>query len=154
MSGLWRLTSTRRPQFQVYNTVLRRWPEARYQALQTGGNVYTTTIHVLVSAVMKISREARLPAGTRLYRGLGGDKTLPAFFYRSDARGRRGALEWGFMSTTASKAVAVQYSGVREGRPFPTVLEMEVGAVDRGAVISALSQYPGVQKDGGVGVPA
>lgn len=51
----------------------------------------------------QITREARLPAGTRLYRGLGGDKTLPAFFFRSDARGRRGALEWGFMSTTMSK---------------------------------------------------
>ena len=49
---------------------------------------------------VQVAREARLPAGTRLYRGLGGERALPAFFYRGDARGRRGALEWGFMSTT------------------------------------------------------
>ena len=123
--------------------MLRRFPRDRYEALRSGGNVYTTTLYLLVSCVVCISRETRLPAGTKLYRGLGGDKALPAFFFKSDARGRKGMLEWGYMSTTADKAVAVQYCGVKEGKPFPTILEIEAGAVDRGADISDLSQYPG-----------
>ena len=130
-------------QFQVYNLVLRRFPADRYEALRSGGNVYTTTLYLLVSCVVCISRETRLPAGAKLYRGLGGDKTLPAFFFKSDGKGRKGMLEWGYMSTTADKAVAVQYCGVREGKPFPTILEIDAGAVDRGADISDLSQYPG-----------
>ena len=129
----------------MYNLVLRRFPQERYEALRRGGNVYTTTLYLLVSCVVCISRETRLPAGTKLYRGLGGDRTLPAFFFRSDAQGRKGMLEWGYMSTTADKAVAVQYSGIKQGRPFPTILEIDAGAVDRGADISELSQYPGEQ---------
>ncbi len=38
--------------------------------------------------------------------------------------------------------MALKYSGAREGRPLPTVLEMVVGPVDRGACIQDLSQYP------------
>ena len=52
-------------------------------------------------------------------------------------------LEWGFMSTTADKAVAIHYCGIREGKPFPTIFEIDSGAVDRGADITDLSQYPG-----------
>ncbi len=53
-------------------------------------------------------------------------------------------LEWGFMSTTADKAVAIQYSGIKEGKPFPIIFEIDSGAVDRGADISDFSQYPGI----------
>ena len=127
----------------MYNTVLRRWPEKAFQQLEQGGNVYTTTIYVLVSAIQKIAREVNLPAGTRLYRGLGGDKVLPPHFFKRDARGLRGIVEWGFMSTTLDKATALRYSGVMDGRPLPAVFEIVSGAVDRGAVVSEFSQYPG-----------
>ena len=130
-------------QFQVYNTVLRRYPQDRYNELKKGNNQYTTTIYALVSAVILIAMHTKLPAGLKLYRGLGGDKKFPRSFYKSDAKGRKGILEWGFMSTTASKHIAVQYSGVKEGKPYPTVLEIDSGAVDRGADISGFSQYPG-----------
>jgi ankyrin repeat protein len=46
------------------------------------------------------------------------------------------------MSTTADKRVAIQYSGVREGRPRATILVITCGAVDRGACIRDFSQYP------------
>jgi hypothetical protein len=111
--------------------------------LEEGGNLYSTTIYALASAVINISRDTRLPAGTRLYRGLGGDKVLPGSFFKSDSKGRKGILEWGFMSTTADKAIAVMYSGIKEGKPFPSIFEIESGAVDRGADISGFSQYPG-----------
>ena len=58
--------------FQVYNTVLRQFPVRDFQRFQQGGNLFATTIHVLQSAIMKISRVMRLPPGLELYRGLGG----------------------------------------------------------------------------------
>ena len=129
-------------QFQIYNTILRRYPEAKFNALKEMDNLYTTTIYVLVSAIQKIAREVKLPAGTKLYRGLGGDKKLPPFFYKSDEKGCRGMVEWAFMSTTLDKNVAIKYSGVREGKPFPLIFDIDSGAVDRGAMISEFSQYP------------
>ena len=60
------------PMFQVYNSVLRRWPADVYEPLRAGGNLFPTTVHVLVSAVQKIARSTELPEGLLLYRGLGG----------------------------------------------------------------------------------
>ena len=68
---------------------------------------YATTIHVLGSAVLKLMRTARLPAGMLLYRGSSGGR-LPASFSNPDARGVRGFAEWGFLSTTAVRGIAVQ----------------------------------------------
>ena len=96
------------------------------QALTIGR--FATTIYVLGSGVLKLMRTARLPAGMLLYRGSSGGR-LPASFYKPDARGVRGFAEWGFLSTTACRDIAVQArrgggggvrvganSGVREGR--------------------------------------
>ncbi len=46
------------------------------------------------------------------------------------------------MSCSADKEVAMGYSGAAEGRPHTMVLEIETSFVDRGAVVSELSQYP------------
>jgi hypothetical protein len=46
------------------------------------------------------------------------------------------------LSCESGGQVALQYSGAKEGRPLPMVLEMAVGPVDRGACIRELSQYP------------
>ena len=77
-------------QFQIYNAILRRWPRDVYGHFESAKNLFTTSIHVLVSAVQKLSRQVRLADGTLLYRGLGGELELPEGFWRSDARGRRG----------------------------------------------------------------
>lgn len=127
----------------MYNLVLRRFPKEVYQKQSENGNLYTTTIYVLVSAVGSIARVTRLPAGLKLYRGLGGDRTFPPHFQKSDDKGRKGIVEWGFMSTTAAKHVALQYSGIKEGKPFPIILEIDSGTVDRGADLTNFSQYPG-----------
>ena len=37
--------------------------------------------------------------------------------------------------------VALGYSGAKEGRALPMVLQIRVGSVDRGASVSAFSQY-------------
>jgi hypothetical protein len=70
--------------FQVYNAVLRRYPREvfdRFQ-LEGGGIRFATTIHVLVSAVVKIARVMKLPPGLELFRGLGGLAELPESFYQ------------------------------------------------------------------------
>ena len=78
------------------------------RAVGRGRGRYATTVHVLVSAVLKLMRVLRIPAGLALYRGLGGRLALPASFEAADANGLYGYTEWGFLSTTSSKDVAVQ----------------------------------------------
>jgi hypothetical protein len=130
-------------QFQVYNSILRRWPTDLYELFKSYKNLFSTTIHVLVSAVQKLSRQIRIPDGTLLYRGLGGKMDLPDSFSQPDERGGRGYAEWAFMSTTAKREIALQYSGVKEGLPRAMVLVIQTGAVDRGACLREYSQYPG-----------
>jgi hypothetical protein len=96
---------------------------------------------VLVSAVQKLSRSVKIPDGTLLYRGLGGTLDLPDPFFRPDGLGCKGYAEWAFLSTTANKEIALQYSGVREGKPKAMVLVICSGAIDRGARLTAFSQY-------------
>ena len=81
-----------------------------------------------------------IPEGTRLYRGLGGLTDLPDCFRYSDEQGCKGYTEWAFMSTTANKGIAVQYSGVHQGKPKAMVMVIEPNAVDRGACIKDFSQ--------------
>ena len=54
------------------------------------------------------------------------------------------AVEFGLMSTTTSREMAVAYSG-KDGQRC-TVLEITAGRVDVGADIGFLSQYPGEEE--------
>ena len=54
--------------FTVYNCILRHFPEPMYKVFDGSDNAFATTIFVLVSAVQKISRRMKVPAGTQLYR--------------------------------------------------------------------------------------
>ena len=127
----------------MYNCILRRFPADKYALFEQGGNRYATTIFVLVSAVQKVSRCTRIPEGTLLYRGLGGLIDLPDNFHNVDEQGRSGYLDWGMMSTSSDRDVALGYSGVKQRRPRAMVMVIEAAAVDRGADISEFSQYPG-----------
>ena len=135
------------PAFVLYNAVLRRFPADIYEVFKAADNLFSTTIFVLVSAINKLSRCANIPAGTLLYRGLGGTLEFPERFTRPDPSppcktpNALGFLEYGFMSTTADKSIAVQYSGVKEGKPKAGILQIRPNSVDRGADISEFSQY-------------
>jgi ankyrin repeat protein len=134
------------PAFVIYNAVLRQFPDDIYQVFKVGKNLFPTTIFVLVSAINKLSRCADIPRGTLLYRGLGGTLEFPDSFTRADPKCKTpdalGFLEYGFMSTSADRNVAVQYSGAKEGKPKAGILQIHPNAVDRGADISGFSQYP------------
>ena len=123
----------------VYNAVLRRAPVELYEVFENSGNKFSTTIHVLQSAVVKIARNFKIPDGLVLYRGL--SMQFPPNFFKVDENGCRGFAEWGFMSTTANRDIAVMYSGVREGKPTATVLQIKTSAVNRAACIEMFSQY-------------
>jgi hypothetical protein len=131
------------PLFVVYNAVLRQNPENLYDVFRKSGNTFSTTIFVLVSAIQKLSRCMNIPPGTLLYRGLGGTMELPDSFSNTDSNGCVGYTEYGFMSTTADRDVAVNYSGVKEHKPRASIMEIHPNSVDRGADISEFSQYPG-----------
>ena len=124
--------------FMKYNAKLRQFPAAAVAALKNNG--YVTTIHAVVSAIIKLSRTWKIPFDRKVYRGLGG-MLLPQKFWGEDAFGCRGGVELGIMSTTTTREVAIQYSGTEKGRP--TIFEIEVGQVDRGAPLRWVSQYPG-----------
>jgi hypothetical protein len=128
------------PLFEIYNSMLRRYPPEKYDAFHSQGNTFSTTIFVLVSAIQKLSRHMYLPPSMRLYRGFS-SMEMPESFYKVDEdTGCCGYAEWGFISTTANKNVAVQYSGVDDGKPRATVLCIRPSSVDRGASIADFSQ--------------
>lgn len=100
-------------------------------------NTYTTTVHVINSAIVKLSK---LSNATKVYRGVSG-RVLPKEFWEANAFGVRGGIDGAFMSTTTDREVAMQYaSSGKEGVGF--VFEIQQGMIDRGADICFLSQYP------------
>jgi WD40 repeat protein len=131
------------PMFQIYNTILRQYPADKFAIFNDGDNLFSTTIFVLVSAIQKLSRFTRIPLGTLLYRGLGGKVDFPDIFFQIDDKGCSGYAEWGFLSTTSHRDVALGYSGVIQRRPKAMVMVIETSSIDRGADISEFSQYPG-----------
>ncbi|CAK0811513.1 unnamed protein product, partial [Prorocentrum cordatum] len=146
------------PLFEKYNAVCRGGPlqcerepskvmRDRFQSLCGDGgdhpgsskevavNRYATTIHVLASALVKASKTSKactVMRGTK-------DGRLPKQFWKEDDAGVKGGIEYGFMSTTTDREVAMQYAS---GQSAGTVLEIQTGMIDRGAELSWISQYP------------
>jgi hypothetical protein len=88
---------------------------------------------------VKIARNSKIPDSLTLYRGVSAQ--FPPNFYKVDDNGCRGFAEWGFMSTTADKEIAIAYSGVKDGQPTATVLKIKTSSVNRPACIADFSQY-------------
>jgi len=144
------------PMFLVYNAILRGFGTCgkvqegikfgcdefwkSYSAFKVADriakskNTFPSTIHVLASAIKKLQGSSENVQGSRLYRGLGGLDIRD--FVKS-----RGFTERAFMSTTKSLKIAMEYSGIKDGKPA-SVLAMEVSKVDGGAVLGVFSQYP------------
>lgn len=126
------------PMFRKYNAVLRQFPEQDVLSLK--GNKYATTLHCIVSGVIKLSRNMSMPEGRVVYRGLGG-RDVPDKFKRPDKHGVRGGVEYGLMSTTLDKSVALQYAGGSDDGGLATIFEIGLSAVSRGASLGWLSQF-------------
>jgi len=135
------------PMYWKYNTVLRNPPDMLQDPppdsfVRLRGNKYTTTIYCIVSGTIKLSKVTSLPPSRVVYRGLHGLE-MPNKFVSQDAFGVSGGVELGMLSTSQDMNVAIQYAG--KGM-LPTVFEISCGAVDRGASLNVLSQYPGEEE--------
>ena len=97
-------------------------------------NLYTTTIHVINSCIVKMGK---LTQAKPVYRGMS-LRILPEQFWNKNAQGVMGGVEYAFMSTTPKRSVAEQYS--QDG--YGIIVEIQQGMIDRGAEIAWLSQYP------------
>jgi hypothetical protein len=131
------------PMFMKYNAILRGItsqvpPLVKAFESLCKGNTYTTTLHVINSAVVKLSK---LTVATTVYRGIAGGM-LPQSFWESNQFGVKGGIEPGFMSTTTDRAVAVAYAGSAGPGKARVCLELRQGMVERGAELDWLSQYP------------
>ena len=86
-----------------------------HQRVLTRGNTYTTTLHVINSAVVKLSQ---LTIAAKVYRGISG-KALPERMRKHAADNTRGGIEFGFLSCSLEREVAHKYatSQVRASRP-------------------------------------
>jgi NLR family CARD domain-containing protein 3 len=98
-------------------------------------NRYSTTLHAINSAIVKLSKLTY--AGT-VYRGVSG-LALPPEFWVANEFGVKGGIDGAFMSTTSHREVALSYAA-SGGKGI--VFEIQQGMIDRGADISFLSQYP------------
>ena len=136
------------PLFVKYNGVLRgidsSVPFLRAQFEERCmGNKYTTTLHAINSAIVKLSK---LTVAAKVYRGMSG-MGLPDEFWRPNKFGVRGGIEAAFMSTTTDRKVAMDYAssaGAAAGSGI--VFEVQQGMIDRGADVSFLSMYPHEQE--------
>jgi hypothetical protein len=128
------------PMYVKYNAALRgiegnAFMQGNWTKL-CKGNRYTTTLHVINSAVVKL---AKLQPAAKVYRGVSGGM-LPSEFWKPNEHNVRGGCEYGFLSTTTDSSVATDYAS--SGGKSAIVFEIAMGLVDRGASLSWLSQYP------------
>jgi ankyrin repeat protein len=128
------------PMYTVYNGILSNYPADIAHAFRPIN--FTTTIHAIISAIQKLSRQS--PVQHIVYRGTSGRGYLPSSFWETPQDGLNvyGYTEFGVMSMTSSKEAALQYSGLFRDFPHPAVLAFAAGAVDRGARVQPLSQFP------------
>lgn len=135
------------PMFEIYNSVLRAWgntprgfvpPYAMVGAGMDVRGCFTTTLHVLNSGVLKM---ARLQPALPVYRGFS-RMQLPKAFTELNQDNVRGGVEYGFMSTTTDKEVALTFAKDGDRKTSSTLVVANMGMVDRGASLSWLSQYP------------
>lgn len=128
------------PMFMKYNTILRAasgkvdfFVQQRDELVR--GNKYSTTLHVINAALTTLSTLSHCQL---VYRGVSGGMLPDSFNEPSPVDSFRGGVEYGFMSTTQNRAVAFEYAKGSAG----IVFEMYMGMVDKGANLSAFSQYP------------
>jgi Leucine-rich repeat (LRR) protein len=129
---------TPKEMYEKYIGTAQKWEEANgaltYDKVRKELNMYTTTIHVINSCIVKMGK---LTVAKPVFRGMAG-RLFPDTFWYPNEQGVKGGVELAFMSTTPDVNVAYQYSQDK----FGIVVEIQQGMIDRGAEISWLSQYP------------
>jgi hypothetical protein len=103
----------------------------------TFGNLYTTTLHVINSAVLKLGKLAKVQM---VYRGIA-HRTMPKKMRNKGMDNACGGIEYGFSSASTERDEAERYA-TKDNTTTPMLLEITQGLIDRGADLEWLSQYP------------
>lgn len=103
------------------------------------GNPYTNTIHAISSAIVRLSKLHR--TSSVLYGGLA-NGILPDCFWGREQGQPRGGTEIGFQGTTPDREVAMTYATSNGQAKRGTLLTIHAGALDSGAQVDWLAQYP------------
>ena len=102
------------------------------------GNKYTTTIHVIQSAISKLGK---INPNEKGYWG-GNNMVLNERFWTNHPDLHcKGGVEGGFMSVTTNRSVAEFYARLKKGR-LGVILEVDMSTMDRGAELNWIAQYP------------
>ena len=88
------------PMVQLYNTILRRFPVKEFGQFRDGGNLFSTTIFVLVSSIVKIARVGE-NSRMEIFSCISSLECLPDSFRISDVNGVRGYTEYGILNATS-----------------------------------------------------
>jgi hypothetical protein len=139
------------PMYKWYNSVLRgvnvdydaqKEPFDEYKLAGEKGysTPFVTTLHVLNSAIRKLSQLTR---AERVYRGTKGG-ALSEKFWKPNEKNIRGGVELSFMSTTLLRDIALQFAQNTdsEKEQASVLFEINMGMVDRGASVEWVSQVP------------
>lgn len=107
-----------------------------YDEAKKAANLYTTTIHVIHTCIVKL---AKLTYVQPVYRGMC-QRIPPQEFWVPNEQGVMGGVELGFLSASAARTDA-EIASQGEGKQG-LILELEQDAISRGADLTWLSQYP------------
>eukprot|EP00960_Hanusia_phi_P040771 754647-Hanusia_phi.AAC.1 len=129
------------PMYVKYIKILRAFRLGEMRAAAES-NQYVTTIHCIVSGVIKLSKLEQLPSRRVVYRALKGSQTIESCMHE-DELGWYSGVDYGIVSATGDLQLAIQNAG--KWTP-PTVLEIRCGPMGRGADLEFLSQYPEEQE--------
>ena len=128
------------PLYEKYNCILRAgvsvFFQKRLKELCCGSNRYSTTLHVLSAAIVKLGKLTKV---STVYRAPG--RAQPPSFWRAAMSGLAGVVEAGCLSCSSRKQVAMDYASLTKAK---LLFEVQLGFVARGADLGAhgLSQYP------------
>jgi hypothetical protein len=134
------------PAYVPVNTFLREVAKLssdwRSKLARDPKTTYSATVGWLISGIRKLSRVTRL---SKLYRGVKGQ--LPEAFAVPDVQGMVSATDFGFMSTSRSERIPLNFMSKAQ----PNVLwELECREEDEahhnGADIAIISQFPGEEE--------
>mmetsp|Transcript_13572 Transcript_13572/g.37552 ORF Transcript_13572/g.37552 Transcript_13572/m.37552 type:complete len:396 (+) Transcript_13572:278-1465(+) len=121
-----------------YTSVLREsTSQSPFNNMLESDNHYTSTIHCLCSAIIKMSRAQNIKPGTKLYRGMG-NVSPPESFHASQ---QPGWTEVGMASITPVLDIALAYSGLGRRREA-SLLEITADTASRpGRLPQCCEQY-------------
>ena len=85
-----------------------------------------------------MTKLGKIQSAAKVYRGISGG-VLPDAFWTPNEMNVKGGVEYAFTSTTLDRKVAMTYASYKGSSQ--TVMEIQMGMVDRGADLSWVSQY-------------